>query len=340
MDPLDRIWLATAERVGLWVERTPDAFASTDGEGTLLLADGKSLDPDDSLAQMIFHEICHSLVEGEDSFGKRDWGLDNETERDVPREHACLRVQAALAGRHGLRRFFAPTTDFRSFYDALPADPFSPRLDPSTVLAILAMRRSDGPPWSPHLARALEATRIAVEQAASFASGPPRDGLLDLYAVVEAAPPGHPTGLFGAPQPGPERTCGTCAWRHGTRGLCRQAGEAAVRAEWPACERWEPLLDCQECGACCRAAYDLVQVSPRDLVRKKHPELVVKRGPFLEMVRAGDRCAALGGGDARRDGTFSPFACAIYEDRPRSCREFERGGGHCLTARRRVGLSL
>ena len=33
-----------------------------------------------------------------------------------------MRLQAALTGQHGLRRLLAPTTDFRPYYDALPAE--------------------------------------------------------------------------------------------------------------------------------------------------------------------------------------------------------------------------
>jgi len=62
------------------------------------------------------------------------------------------------------------------------------------------------------------------------------------------------------------------------------------------------------------------------------------------MKRNGDRCIALAGGveEKKPDGTavFVPYACSIYADRPKSCQEFERHGEHCLTARRRVGLSL
>jgi hypothetical protein len=339
VDPLDRIWLSTAESVGLRVERTADSYASTPGNGVLLLAERAHLDQDDCLAQMILHEICHWLVEGKDAASQRDWGLDNETSRDVPREHACLRLQASLAGAHGLRRVLAPTTDYRGFYDALPDDPFSPRFDPTTVLAISGRRRAEQAPWAPHLTRALGATRAVLEAAAAFE----RDtrGAPELYELLDAAPPRHPAGLARSPVPG--RTCGECAWRYGRSGRCHQAG-VRVAARAAACERFEPALDCQHCGACCRAAYDCVEVSPRDPVRKKHPELVVVRGPFLEIRRNGDRCAALDGGTVQAaesgEPRLVPFACSIYEDRPRSCRDFQAGGEHCLTARRRVGLSL
>jgi hypothetical protein len=340
-DPLDRIWLSAAAAVGLRVERTGETYASTPGNGVLLLADHAHLDPDDSLAQMILHEICHFLVEGEGSFGRRDWGLDNETERDVPREHACLRLQASLASSYGLRRVLAPTTDYRVFYDALPEDPLSPRWDPTTVLAILGRRRADRPPWAPHLSRALAATRTIVDAASAF--GAAASEKPDLFDLLELAPPRHPSGLPGSSITAENRTCGACAWRQEKSGRCRQAG-TRVAGDAPGCERFEPVLDCQQCGACCRAAYDCVQVSPRDPVRKKHPALVVVRGPFLEIARRGDRCAALEGGSVEagpdQSPAFVPFACSIYEDRPRNCRDFEAGGEHCLTARRRVGLTL
>ena len=58
-----------------------------------------------------------------------------------------------------------------------------------------------------------------------------------------------------------------------------------------------------------------------------------------ELARAGDRCAALAGG-ALVDGAYTAYHCTIYPDRPRTCRDFTLGSEHCLTARRRVGLSL
>ena len=65
-DPLSRVWIDCAEAVGFRIVRTPDAYASTDGKGNLLIAIDEMFDPDDSLAQMIFNKLCHALVKGED----------------------------------------------------------------------------------------------------------------------------------------------------------------------------------------------------------------------------------------------------------------------------------
>lgn len=174
VDPLDQVWLATARRIGLRIERSGEVYASTDGGGTLRLGAHATLDADDCLAQMIFHELCHALVEGPASFAHPDWGLDNTGARDVAREHACLRTQAALAGRHGLRALLAPTTDFRVFYDRLSEDPLVPgaaaAADPSIALAQAAVCRAEEPPWAPHLDSALRATAVIARVVAPFAA--------------------------------------------------------------------------------------------------------------------------------------------------------------------------
>jgi hypothetical protein len=336
VDPLDQLWLDTARRIGLRVVRATDAYAATDGAGVLVIGDAASLDADDCLAQMIFHELCHSLVEGTSSFKRADWGMDNISDGDHWREHACLRLQRVLSGRHGLHRIFAPTTDFRAFWDALPADPLADRGDRSVVAAIRGLERVEEPPWSPALGEALAATaRIAGELRAIAGDAPPDDSL---WRRAEPPPARHPTGLHA----GASGSCGTCAWRyHGGPGpraeRCRQADGARVELAWQGCERYEPALDCQTCGACCREAYGVVDVQRTERFVKRHPALVVDRGrPFVEILRNGDRCAALEGGDA----TTPRFTCVVYDDRPKTCRDFALGGDHCLTARRRVGLSL
>src|SRR5262245_14316989 len=272
VDPLAQVWLGAAARMGLRIVRSDDAYASTDGRGTLIIASDASLDGDDSLAQMIFHEICHWLVQGAEAYQQADWGLDNVGDDDFWREHATLRTQAVLGARHGLRRFFAPTTDFRAFWDRLGADPLADRADPSVQAAIAAVQRAATPPWAPHLGAALDATAQIAGAVAGFVPvgrlvrSP--DALPSLWTAVEA-PARHPTGLPAGLDPDPARTCGSCAWRYvggpGRRAeRCRQADGGRVEGAMPGCERWEPALDCQTCGACCRAAYHAVEVSPRD----------------------------------------------------------------------------
>lgn len=333
VDPLAQVWLGAARRIGLRVERTPDAYASTDGRGTLAIGTDTTLDADDSLAQMIFHELCHSLVEGEGSFARADWGMDNTGPDHDWREHACLRVQWVLAGRYGLRAVFAPTTDFRAFWNQLSGDVLADRTDPSVQAAITALRRAEQRPWAPSLGEALVASARISTDAARFVVPESRS----LWVAVEPAPRAHPTGLPASTVDG---TCGTCVWRFEQRGStrCRQA-DARVDAAWPACERFEAALDCQTCGACCRAAYHSVEVTPKDPVVKAAPSFVIDRGHYLELRRNGDRCAALEGGVATAT-TTSRYHCVIYDARPKTCRDFAVGGAHCLTARRRVGLSL
>ena len=324
-DPLDRVWLTAAARVGLRVTRSREVYASTDGRGTLALGAAETLDADDCLAQMIFHELCHSLVAGPASFEEIDWGLDNESARDLELERACLRVQAVLAGRYGLRELLAPTTDHRAFYDALELDPLAGE-GGSITLARSALSRAERPPWAPHLLAALEATARMAEAVRAFA------GEGSLWERAQPRPALHPSGLPPHPAPG-DRTCGGCAWQTEGRARprCVQAGRAIDR-EWPACERYEAELDCRTCAACCREAYDVVEVGPREPFARLHPERLARAGGRLVLARVGGRCPLLEG--------EGPFACGAYDDRPRSCRELALGSKNCRDARRRLGFSL
>ena len=338
-DPLDEIWTGAAARIGLRVVRSSEVYASTDGQGTLAIGTGDTLDADDCLAQMIFHELCHSLVEGLASLDRVDWGLCNETDRDVPKERACLRLQATLARPWGLGAFLAPTTEHRSFYDGLGDDALSPPRSDEVLLARRGAARSQMKPWAPHVEDALAATLAVVKAAQAYAA---QDSLAARLEAVRAM---HPVGMFFEASPTTGR-CGDCGWsRMSGRGKavlrCQQAGGARVDADWPACERHEAALDCLTCGACCREAFHSVTVSPRDPVVKLHPELVVRREGRTELARSGARCAALGGGPPQKAAyeASASYTCAIYTDRPATCRDFELGSDNCLTARRRVGLS-
>ncbi len=330
-DPLDRIWIGCAERIGLRVVRDASAFATTDGSGTLAIATTEGLDSDDCLAQMILHELCHSLVQGPRSILQRDWGLDNESERDVTREHACLRTQALLLRPLGLRRVLGPTTDFRAYYDALPADPLEGD-DASIPLARAAVTRVSQAPWSPHLEDALRATMLLARQVETY--GARSDD--SLWSLLD--PPTQPnraglplaaTGSLAA-----HETCGTCAWSYarGKTWRCRATHATTAEAEH-ACERWEArALDCAACGACCREAFHTVVLTRRDVLRKLRPDLITMVDGRPEMPRPEGVCPALTI-DARG------HLCSVYEDRPTSCRDFAATGDACLVARRRIGLT-
>jgi hypothetical protein len=333
---IEAIWIAAAAQLGLRVERVDTSYASTDGRGTIAIGVDSVLDGDDALAQLVFHELCHGLVEGPSRWSQPDWGLSNVDARDVVREHACLRVQIQLTEAHGLRELMAPTTEYRAYHDAVAGDPLLPADDAAAALARQAIEREESRPWLAALDAALAATRAALDQPA----------LRSPVMSATEAPALHPVGFaFGDGGDGDGRTCGSCAWMYrGGRGRpverCRQsAGEDGngrrTEGRFRACERWEPPVECQDCGACCREAYHSVTVSVRDPVVWKQPDLIERRGHRFEIRREGPRCAALSGDTAQK----GSFCCAIYDDRPRACRDFEAGGRHCLVARRRVGLT-
>lgn len=161
-DPVELIWIVTARRLGLTVRRNAEIYSATDGRGLLEHGPQETLDPDDSLAQMIFHELCHWITNGVESFHERDWGFPLDAELDW-REHSGVRLQAALAAEHGLRGQFAPTSHYRAYYDRLPADPFAPLDDSEREAAVVARAReafvrAHGEPWGETLQSALRAT--------------------------------------------------------------------------------------------------------------------------------------------------------------------------------------
>ncbi len=315
-DPLDLIWLECLHTLGFQLERSDEVYASFDGERTLTLSVREHFDADDSLAQLIFHELCHALVAGPRGLKRVDWGLENVDDRDLLQEHACHRLQAALADRHGLRGLFAVTTDHRSYWDTLGLDPLGPGEDQAIPLARDAFERATKGPWAVALRSALERTQRLASTMRELDL--PTDSLWGRTRPLHAS--GHPLGDRG--------TCGECAWRHGTR--CRQAPRRRVADALAGCVRFEPALDCEACGACCREAFDRVELGKRERPKPALKALVVIDGFGPHLPRPHGRCVAL---------QPSANLCKIYEDRPRSCASFAVAGEACLTARRRVGLS-
>jgi hypothetical protein len=365
VDPLSHIWLTAASELGLTVRRSLHGYATTDGNGNLSIAPDGELDADDCLAQIILHELCHALVQGPTSFSLPDWGLSNEPEEaeargERIREYACLRVQAALLRPHGLRRLLGPTTDFRAYYDGLGPDPLTDgAFEPSQGLAREALARAMRPPYRRPLATALRAT-AEVHAALTRGSGGEgktydpapalgQSGTSRLPALWRLcpAPPRHESGLplsDGLHRAAAGLTCASCAYatpplrgRGPWRCQLSSDTDAPGRNIQPtaaACALHRDRLDCQECGACCRHAYDIVEVARREIVTVRHPELVEQKGRLLQLRRSADRtrCAALAGPPE------GPYGCTIYADRPNTCREFTAGTSACVTARRWVGL--
>ncbi len=115
----DADWIQLASMAGFAIARSGDCWVGYDGAGTIMITPDDSLDADDTLAQIILHELCHFCVEGPASAHQFDWGLDNTDERHVWREHAALRLQATTLSEFGLRDTLHPTTEFRGWYAAM-----------------------------------------------------------------------------------------------------------------------------------------------------------------------------------------------------------------------------
>ena len=345
-DAADRLWLQAAAALGITVVRSAAAYASWDGKGTLTLASDQYLDPDDCLAQMIFHELCHLLVSGESARGQVDWGVDNTSPKDLVYEYATNRLQAALSQAYGLRGFMGVTTMWRPYYDALPRDPLANGGDAAIPLAQTGLERARKPPYRAVLHEALSGTAALADILRPTA---PADSLWHFTRGE------HPAGFRRHADA--TLHCGDCAWSMPrAQGLqCRQTrpgcapanhglGNAVDRqrarfaAAQPACEHYEPKLtqdDCFRCGACCHRGFDVVEVKATERFARRHPDLIeVRSADRCVVPRPKGRCVALDGNGSSAE----PFLCRHYDERPRSCRDFELGGDACLVARQRAAL--
>ena len=340
-DPVDMIWIQAANDLGIEIVRSPDAFATYDGKGTLTIAEASYFDADDCLAQMIFHELCHWLVAGRRGLHLADWGLSNLDDRDLTLEYATHRVQAALSTPYGLRDFMAVTTDWRPYWDALPPDPLKDGDDPAITIAQAAAHLARLSPFEPVLTRALHATAAIADVVRNVTNES------SLWSVTQ---PRHRLGSLLSDSE--SLNCGACAWAipgnsDATETLslsCRQHNLdennlPGVDPDEQACERWEQkfaIEDCGSCGACCRQGFDLLTVSAQDPFINLHPELIQLRDGGESCVPRPDGvCVALDGNGVAPD----PYRCRHYDTRPQNCADFEVAGTACLLARRRVGLS-
>ncbi|MCB9680316.1 MAG: YkgJ family cysteine cluster protein [Alphaproteobacteria bacterium] len=320
-DALDEVWHAALTRTGWNITISDNVYASWDGRTTLTVCPPEQYDPDDSLAQLILHELCHALVQGPANRKRVDWGLDNtDDDGSAVQEHACHRLQAALLDLYGLRELLAVTTDWRPYWEALPADPLADATDPATALAVAAWPEALRGPLAAPLHAALRATADIADAVRPFAAAD------SLWARTRAR---TPVGLARGPQ---AQTCGTCAWRDGAD--CVAVDDAQVDPAWPACLRWEAAhtaADCRDCGACCHEGFHLVGVEPDEPILGARPDLVRRDEHGWHVPRPAGRCVALAAG--------TPYTCVVYALRPRACADFEIDGAHCLQARRRTGRS-
>ena len=99
-------------------------------------------------------------------------------------------------------------------------------------------------------------------------------------------------------------------------------------------------LDCLACGACCHSGHDgRILIPAEDLVRWRaigREDIAVRTQPGHFGERA---FATTDDGTCVHLGTASSEnACAIYDVRGTTCREFEKGGWQCLEFRRDRGL--
>lgn len=311
-DPADLIWLHAAQAIGWKVLRSTEVFASFDGVDTLRISTVEDFDPDDCLAQMILHEICHALVQGPENLHKPDFGMENIDDSDLLAEHACHRLQATLLDPWGLRLALSPTTDHRPYYLALPVWPCRGE-DEAALRARAGLKRAKEGPWAGILTTALSQTAALADTVRHIPG-----------SLWSQSLPRHPLGLPTAAAP---QDCRACAWGQSGRCLVADAPLPEV-----GCGAWEPVLgeeDCGACGACCRQGFDVVDLEPDSPLRTR--EDTVDHGFGPQLPRPGGYCVAL-------EGPRAPYRCSVYPQRPKSCRDLAPGSEGCLVARQRCGV--
>jgi hypothetical protein len=162
-DAIDAIWIDAARSLGFLIERSDDAYASFDGVGKITIGKRSTLDGDDCVAQLVFHELCHALTQGASCLVRPDWGLDNTTDDDAVREYACLHLQAWLSDRVELRVPMTPTTVVQTYYQMLPDDPLSGSGD-AVAIARDTVASELFAAWEPVLNEALARTVTRISR--------------------------------------------------------------------------------------------------------------------------------------------------------------------------------
>ncbi|MFO0694942.1 MAG: YkgJ family cysteine cluster protein [Polyangiales bacterium] len=90
----------------------------------------------------------------------------------------------------------------------------------------------------------------------------------------------------------------------------------------------ESLPSCLECGTCCFSSlptYVRVTGDDHERLGEDAESLTHFVGNRCYLRTVEGRCAAL-----RVDGKAGTFVCTVYERRPSTCRQLERGSPECL----------
>lgn len=103
----------------------------------------------------------------------------------------------------------------------------------------------------------------------------------------------------------------------------------------------EPLMDCLDCGACCRAREGTILIEDEDIEKWKfsgHQNIIesLVPGHFGQLafpMGANNRCIYQGT-------STSPYACSIYENRASICRSFKKLCPQCLDIMRNRFMPL
>lgn len=337
IDPLEYIWRRAAKQFGFNVERSKDVYASNNGRGIIYIAENQYLDPEDSMAQMILHELCHGLVQGESKVYELDWGFGKEgqtEEEETAWEHAALRLQAALLQQHGLRDIFIPTTPFRSYYQNLGANPLS-NLDDCAPFLQKGIALANRAPYRIILNEALNASyqMISVLQSMTYKSTATHF-LWDGFELPKC----HATGRMEL-SAWFNKKCLDCVWFNDD--FCQKNTDAPqkILGTFNACSQFEQQqLDCQSCAACC-CAFDQIPISDLEFVHlsRLNPKIVTSLPDYTGMTynKSLPSCAALAHSSDRQR-----WHCTIYEERPLTCQDVEKYGPACLFARQKQGFTL
>lgn len=113
---VDDLWVGLLSAAGFTLKRRSTSYVWYDGAGEIAIAPDEELDADDTLAQIILHELVHFLVQGEEARHEPDWGLDNLSDQHAYLEEAALVMQLRLLTAWQLEQVLVPTTDFRPYY--------------------------------------------------------------------------------------------------------------------------------------------------------------------------------------------------------------------------------